>query len=156
MIDTTFQTTFPSSSTRPATAATPGGFTDALNAATRAARQQEEHRSDLAAIREKGFSDWARDIQIEKLKEELRQRVMAAMGLDENQLSRLNDAMRQILEQKIEDEVERTLQEILATATEQPGSVAAAAYKPTGNQDTPGKKCPVIPALIWPGGASVL
>ena len=86
-----------------------GPFDDALAAAARAKASQDARDSDLASIRSKGFTAWARDTRMEKLKEELRRKVMADMGLTEEDMSKLSDAMRQVLEQKIKEEVEKRM-----------------------------------------------
>ncbi len=140
-----------------------GGFSAALQAAQKAAAAETARANELAAIREQGFTDWVRDMRIEKLKEELRRRVMAEMGLSEADLSTMTDAMREILEAKIREAVEQALQEQLAkqdgeagTGTAAgdagPGGGAAAPAAP-GKNDPPGKKVPVIAALVQAGGA---
>lgn len=156
-----------SSLTAPAPMAAPeAGDKDAFNAALKAAQKakqrEQEHASELAQIRDKGFTDWARDTRIEKLKEELRKKVMAEMGLDEDQLAKLAPAVQQVLEQKIQNEVEKRLQEQLAKeedptgqGTAQQPQVAASQPMQPGKNDRQGMNCPVIPALVWPGGASI-
>ncbi|HSV29122.1 MAG TPA: hypothetical protein VLL76_06170 [Candidatus Omnitrophota bacterium] len=136
--------------------ATANPFDAALKAAQKAAASEEAHKKEIEAIKQHGFTDWVRDTQIEKLKEELRKKVLAAMGLDEDQLGRMSAAVQQVLEQKIQEEVERQLEEIAAQEQGKGQSVVANAAKPVGNNDPQGKKCPVIPGLAWPGGASVL
>ncbi|MBI3446709.1 MAG: hypothetical protein HY055_15445 [Magnetospirillum sp.] len=86
-----------------------GPFDDALAAAQRAEASQAARDSDMASIRSKGFSNWARDTRIEKLKEELRRKVMSEMGLTEGDLGKVSDAIRQVLEQKIKEEVEKRM-----------------------------------------------
>lgn len=133
-----------------------GGFDAALKAAQKGAEREEARQKELAAIKDKGFSDWVRDTQIEKLKEELRKKVMAEMGLDEDQMGRMSAAAQQILEQKVQEEVERRMQEMAAEEQGKPASTVATAAQPAGKNDLQGKKCPIIPGLAWPGGASVL
>lgn len=151
MIESTLAPAFPTlaGAAAPAASKSPAGtFDDALKAATKAAQRQEEDRRELEAIRQKGFRDWARDAEVAKLKEKLRQMVLAEMGLDEQALGAMEAAVRQVLEQKIADEIERRLSETLAGEAERPVHAA--------DDQAPGKKCPVIPGLVWPGGASVL
>lgn len=141
------------------------GFDTALTAAQQAAQQakqrEQAHASELDAIKSKGFSAWVRDSQIEALKEKLRKQVMADMGIDDDSLSRLSSVMREILEKKIQEEIERRMQEQTAkdetgqnqTVTQNQSKTEAA--QQTGKNDRDGKSCPVIPALSWPGAASL-
>lgn len=133
-------------------------FDAALIAARKAESRKQQHATELDSIKSKGFTAWVRDTQIAELKEKLRRQVMADMGLDENQLTRLSAAMRQILEQKIQEEVEKRMQEEMAKnqvegAAE--NTKTAALQQPGKNDQQDGKSCPVIPALAWPGGASL-
>lgn len=155
-----------------------GGFDAALEAAKRAQAKQEASDAQLQSIRDKGFRQWVGEMQLEKLKEELRKKVMSAMGLDEDSLDQLAPAIRQILEQKIQEEVERELEKQMAEKLEGKGSgpggqaessagqsngeaqtasaVPAQPQVSTGQNSADeneqgGKKCPVIPALAWPG-----
>lgn len=131
-------------------------FDAALKAAQQAAQRQSAHESEMASIRDKGFTDWARDTRIEKLKEELRRKVMAEMGVDEEQLGRMSAVVQQVLEQKIEEEVEKRLQQQLAEENGDPAAKADAQQPQAGKNDRQGMNCPVIPALVWPGGESLL
>ena len=133
-----------------------GGFDAALKAAQQAAAREEQRAKEMASIRDKGFTDWVRDTQIEKLKEELRKKVLEAMGLTEDQLAAMAPAIQKILEQKIQEEVERQLQETIAKEQGvKAESTVATAAQPAGKIDPQGKKCPLIPGLAWPGGASL-
>lgn len=139
---------------------TGGGFDAALKAAQKTEADKKARASELESIKTKGFSNWVRDTQIEKLKEELRKKVMAEMGVNENDLSKLSSVMREILEKKIQEEVDKRMQEETAKQQdEQNGGKTASltkqAEQQTGKNDRNGKDCPVIPALSWPGGASV-
>ncbi|HLO77562.1 MAG TPA: hypothetical protein VK196_13985, partial [Magnetospirillum sp.] len=144
-------------------------FSTVLTAAEKAAQQAEqrkkEHAAEVDAIKSGGFTAWVRDTQIETLKEKLRKQVMADMGIDENSLSHLSSVMRNILEQKIQEEIERRMQEESAkndngkakgidqaSTKDQPPPDQAkiAAAQQTGKNDQDGKTCPVIPALVWP------
>lgn len=137
-------------------AATPqagdGKFDAALKAAQAAAQRSAAHDSERAAIVEKGFSAWVRDTKMDQLKEKLRKMVMAEMGVDADSLNRLDAAMRQILEKKIEEEVQRRMAE---AAQDENGDGTAAQQQPAGKKDQGGISCPVIPALVWPGGGSL-
>lgn len=135
------------------------GFDAALQAAQKAQASQQAHESEMEAIKEKGFTAWVRDTRIEKLKEELRKKIMAEMGLDENSLAKMEPVIQQILEQKIQEEVEKQLQQALKEEEEKQGapgqSVAQRAADQAGKNDRRGISCPVIPALVDSGGASI-
>lgn len=140
-----------------------GGFDAALAAANKAQAKQTAHDSEMDAIREKGFSAWVRDMRIEKLKEELRKKVMASMGLDEDSLAQMEPMVQKILEQKIQDEVEKQLAQVLQEEQGQqqadngPGrSVAQQSTDQAGKNDRRGISCPVIPALAGAEGVVVL
>lgn len=134
-----------------------GSFDAALKAAQAAAARDQERKRDLDSIRDKGFTDWVRDTRIEKLKEELRKKVMAAMGVTEEDMAKMAPAIREILEAKIREAVEQQMQEELAKSQgETTGPTAAAAPMAPGKIDPQtGKKVPVIPALIQAGGESL-
>lgn len=131
-----------------------GGFGAALEAARKAEERRQQHATEMDSIKSKGFSAWVRDSQQEALKEKLRKMVMAEMGVDEDSLSRLSAVMREILEKKIQEEVDRRMQEAAAEQQE-PGAKTASVTQPQGKNDQDGKTCPVIPALSWPGAASL-
>ena len=135
--------------------ATGGGFSAALDAERKAEQARQARTNELDAIKSKGFSAWVRDTQIEALKEKLRKQVMADMGIDEDSLSKLSSVMQEILEKKIQEEIDRRMQE--QTAKDESGqdkTTVATAQQP-GKNDRNGKNCPVIPAVSWPGGVSV-
>lgn len=159
MIDSigTLTTNLPKPAEKPGEAPAGGGFDAALKAAQQAAARDEARRQEMEAIREKGFGDWVRDMRIEKLKEELRRRIMAEMGIAEEDLAKMTDAMREILEAKIREAVDQAVQQELAR---QEGGEKAAATTPSpqeapGKDDPPGKKFPVIAALVQAGGESL-
>lgn len=150
--DTTSSTSIPT---------TNGAFDAALAAAQKRDAAEQARTSELASIREKGFSAWVRDTQMEKLKEKLREQVMSEMGVDEDSMAQLSPVMQQILEQKIQEEVDKRLQEEQAKQQQQQdgknqSALAAAQNSQAGKNDQSGKDCPVIPALAWPGAASLL
>lgn len=129
-----------------------GAFDAALKAEQEAAARAEARQKERDAIAEKGFSTWVRDTKIEQLKEKLRRMVMAEMGLDEKSLAQMDSAMRRILEQKVEEEVARRMEETARDdESDKDGTKAQSDQKP-GKNDRAGISCPVIPALVWPGG----
>jgi hypothetical protein len=137
-------------------------FNAALKASQKADARQKAHESEMDAIKEKGFTNWVRDTRIEKLKEELRKKIMAQMGLDEDSLSKMEPVVQQILEQKIQEAVEEQLQQALKEEEQQqqqqgaPGqSVAQQTTEQAGKNDRRGISCPVIPALAQAGGIPI-
>ncbi|MGE4279494.1 MAG: hypothetical protein AB7G62_07900 [Magnetospirillum sp.] len=144
-----------------------GGFDAALAAAQKVAAKQQAHQSEMDEIREKGFSNWVRDMRIEKLKEELRKKIMASMGLDEESLAKMEPMIQQILEQKIQEEVEKQLAQALKEEDEKNGAsgqqagqgssrtIAQQATAQAGKNDRQGKTCPVIPALAGAEGVII-
>lgn len=149
MIDpTNSATTRQLSTTMPAGGSSAKGpFDDALAAAQRAKASQDAQDADLASIRSKGFTAWARDTRIEKLKEELRRKVMSQMGLTEDDLSKVSDAIRQVLEQKIKEEVEKQLM-ALRDQQNQSGDKSASSSAKDGdtNAAATAKAAPAKPA----------
>jgi len=136
-----------------------GAFGAALAAAQKAAAKQQAHQSEMDSIKEKGFTNWVRDMRIEKLKEELRKKIMASMGLDEESLAKMEPMIQKILEQKIQEEVEKQLAQALKEEEQKNGapgqSVAQQASAQPGKNDRQGKTCPVIPALAGAEGVIV-
>lgn len=86
-----------------------------MDAANRAAAKKQAQDNELAQIREKGFTAWVRDTQIEKLKEQLRKKIMSEMGLTEDDLGKMGAALRQTLEAQIKNQVEKRLASALAS-----------------------------------------
>jgi hypothetical protein len=80
---------------------------------------------------------------------------MAEMGVDEQSLSSLSSVMREILEKKIEEEVQKQMEEMSAQDQTQKTDLAAQQAAEPGKNDQGGKKSLVIPALSWPGAASL-
>lgn len=133
-------------------------FDAALKAAQKAEASRQAFESDMDAIKSKGFTTWVRDTQIEQLKQKLREQVMSEMGVDEDSMSKLSSTMQEILQKKIEEEVDRRMQEQQAKDGQTNGSgttTTTASTQQTGKKDQGGISCPLIPALSWPGGPSV-
>lgn len=159
MIDSLTQTSAISSLTSggstSGTSSSTGGFDAALTAAQKEEERKQAQQSDIDAIRDKGFSAWARDTQVEALKEKLRQKIMAEMGVDEQSLSSLSSVLRETIEKKIEEEVQKQMEEMTAKDPSQQTGQAAQQTAQAGKNDQDGKSYPVIAALAWPGAASV-
>lgn len=159
-----------------------GAEQNPFNAALEVARKEEAReitrKSELEDIRNKGFRAWAGAMQVEQLKKKLREKIMKAMGLSEEDLAKMAPAIQQILEQKIQQEIEQQLEaEMRQQQAEKSGeaqgrgtqnaqdsaSMSGMASRKTSAigpetgpsqaepQSKNGKKCPVIPALAWPG-----
>jgi len=92
-----------------------GGFDAALDAANRAAANKKAQDDEISQIREKGFTAWVRDTQIAKLKEELRKKILAEMGLTEADLNKMGNVIRQTLEAQIKNQIEKRLASALAS-----------------------------------------
>ncbi|RAU20832.1 hypothetical protein CU669_16290 [Paramagnetospirillum kuznetsovii] len=137
-----------------------GDFSAALAAEQRAEASLRDQADTLDAIKAKGFSAWVRDTRIEKLKAEIRKKVMAAMGLDEKSLAALNDKVRQSIEKQIEEQVMREMEQ--AMKEDKDGGKKSPQSAASGGQNLPdgpvcgAKRVPVIAALATPGGESVL
>lgn len=149
-----------SASSQSGASSTSNTFDAALEAERKDAERKQALQGDLDEIREKGFSAWAKETQEEALREKLRQKIMAEMGVDEQSLSSLSSVMRETLEQKIEEEVQKRMEEEMAKVNDQGGTTQAQTAmaqqtSQTGRNDRSGKDVPVIPAVSWPGAASL-
>jgi hypothetical protein len=113
-----------------------GKFDAALAARQKADAQAEASQQELQTIRETGFRKWVGQMQIEKLKEELRKKIMASMGLTDEDMAKMAPAIQQILEQKIKDEVEKELQKELAK--QQAGKAVGASGPSQGEEGASG------------------
>lgn len=112
-----------------------GGFDAALDAELRAQASAKAQADEMAAIRSKGFVAWARDTQIEKLKTEIRRKVMAEMGVDDTSMNKLAESIRRVIEQKIKEEVERRLAATLEGKPDEPAKSAADSREDGKNGD---------------------
>jgi membrane-associated HD superfamily phosphohydrolase len=75
----------------------------------------EEQNSIKNEILEKGFTTYVKDMQQEKLEEEIREKILAALGLSEEDLANLPAKQRAAIEQTIQETI---AQEIKAKAEE--------------------------------------
>lgn len=92
----------------------PGADHDAKQRELLAKREQQatEASQTFDKILEVGFSDWAQEMRKEKLEAEIRQRVLDAMGITEEELSTMPAVQRQLVEQMILDEIQKQMQAI--------------------------------------------
>jgi hypothetical protein len=132
-----------------------GGFSAAIEAAQRDADRKASFAAEMQSIHQKGFSNWVRDTQVDNLKEELRRKVMAEMGVDAKSMSTLSASVAAALEKQIEDEVQRRMEEAEREQKDGTKKTAATGQKSSTDAAKQGNDIKVIPALIWPGGASV-
>ncbi len=86
---------------------------------------KSEFRQTLREVREKGFSAYAEEINEKKL-EELRQKILASMGLSESDLENMSPGQREKIEKMIALEIQQRLaaEDVLEDGNE---GVAAAA-----------------------------
>lgn len=61
-------------------------------------------------IKEKGFGKYAADMQQEKLEKEIREKVLAALGLSEDQLASLPAGQRALIEKTIQETIAQEVQ----------------------------------------------
>lgn len=93
----------------------------ALTGAMDAKRQREDAwQSDLETIREKGFSAFVEELQQRKI-EELREKLLAQMGLDEESLAALSAEQQQTIETLISQEIQRRMAATSALNSEEFG-----------------------------------
>ncbi len=69
---------------------------------------KSEFRQTFNEIRDKGFAAYADEVRIEKL-EEMRQKILAAMGLNEESLAELSAEQRAIIERAVNREIQKRL-----------------------------------------------
>ena len=100
----------------------PASRTEAPSAADKAKAKAEQsakaQKAMLEEIRTKGIYQWAQEQKLEKLKEKIRQQVMAERGMDDAALSKLPAEQRATAESEIEAEIARRLQEAMKDAME--------------------------------------
>ncbi len=70
---------------------------------------------DLAQIREKGLSAWAHDQQMEKLKQQLRDKVLSEKKMSEGDVAAMPDEQRATVEDEIARLIAQRLQEAMET-----------------------------------------
>lgn len=68
----------------------------------------KEENTELAYIRDHGFTTYVKEIEERKI-EEMREKILKSMGLDEEALAELGAAERQAIEKAISDAIEQKL-----------------------------------------------
>mgnify|MGYP003638894962 CR=1 FL=1 len=68
----------------------------------------KEENSEIAYIKEHGFTTYVKEIEDRKI-EEMRRNILQSMGLDKNALSKMSATERQALEKAIADAIEQKL-----------------------------------------------
>lgn len=82
-------------------------------AAIKAAESKVKTKETLDAIRDKGIYQWAKEQQLEKLKEKIRAQVLAARGTSEGDLAKLDPTARASAEASVEEEIARRIKEAM-------------------------------------------
>ena len=82
-------------------------------AAIKAADSKAKTKATLDAIRDKGIYQWAKEQQVEKLKEKIRAQVLQARGTSEADLAKLDPKARATTEASIEEEIARRIKEAM-------------------------------------------
>ncbi len=75
-------------------------------------RKPNKYADDIAAIKDKGFTAYLKDLEAEK-REDLRNEILEAMGITEEDLANMPAEQRASIEKMISDEIQKRL---LATA----------------------------------------
>ena len=83
-------------------------YDPALQAQQRADAGREERQRLLEEIREKGFRTYVDDLEKEKM-EELRRKILASMGLTEEDLAKMPADQRAAIEKAISEEIQKRL-----------------------------------------------
>ncbi len=83
-------------------------FNPAVMAQQRADAGREERQRLLEEIREKGFRTYVDDLEKEKM-EELRRKILASMGLTEEDLNKMSADQRAAIEKAISEEIQKRL-----------------------------------------------
>lgn len=80
----------------------------------RAEASKLKQKQVLDEVREKGLYQWAQETKFEKLKEKIREQIMAERGLDAAGVDALSDDQRNSLEQEISKRVQEVMQEAMS------------------------------------------
>jgi anti-sigma28 factor (negative regulator of flagellin synthesis) len=97
----------------------------------RAEAQKASSLQVLDQIKEKGFYAWAQEQKVEKLKERIREQVMAENGLDEASLAAMEPEARTKAEATIEEEISRLVKQAMEDAMQGKMAKAEDEQKPT-------------------------
>ncbi|MDP2696938.1 hypothetical protein [Thalassospira sp.] len=87
------------------------------NSTGTANKDDEEQNNDLAYIREHGFTAYVREIEERKI-EELRNKILESMGLDEESLAKMDARQRNDIERAISDAITQRLNSASLTTTD--------------------------------------
>ncbi|WP_413205597.1 hypothetical protein [Rhodospirillum sp. A1_3_36] len=77
-------------------------------AAQRSAAKEAARKADIATIKEKGFSTYVAELQEQK-RQEMRDKILEAMGLDEDALEKMSPEERKAIETLISQEIQRRM-----------------------------------------------
>jgi hypothetical protein len=104
-----------------------GGATDpATAAATRRAASEAARKEEIATIKEKGFSTYVKEMEEEKIKK-MREKILEAMGLTEEDLLKMDPKARAAVEQGVSTEIQKRLAATSGVNAEGKGQDRAAA-----------------------------
>lgn len=105
-------------------------------------------------ILDKGLMGWAKEQWLEKLKEQLRKEVMTDMDLTDAQLTSMEETLRRTIENMIQQQIEKKMQEAMAGQTGGGGALSDQPQKPTGvaSGGISGKPTLSLPALTLAQG----
>ena len=95
-----------------------------LDNSTVKAGENNEEPTLIEQVREKGFTQFVKEIE-EKKKEEIREKILEAMGLTEEMLQELPAEQRQ----QIEELIAREIAERMATGSQMNGSMAQVVFQ---------------------------
>lgn len=103
-------------------------------------------------ILDKGFAGWLKETQEEKLKEEIRKRVMASVNLTDEQLAAMPKPQQASIEKRIDDEVARQFKLAIENANDPTQQKAgekgdSQGQSAGGQSDGPGPKIPFLAAV---------
>jgi hypothetical protein len=74
---------------------------------------------DLDQIREKGFQAWAKEEQLEKLRDKIRRELLEDKKLSEEDLAAMPEQQRLSIEAEIEEIIAKMIEEAIRTAVEE-------------------------------------
>lgn len=133
-------------------------FGNVLAATQNKYSSSDSFKSDFEKIRDMGFTAWAQEAQKEALKDKMRQQIMSGMGLDEQTLHSMPQSVQAVLEQKIQEEVQKAMEQDSGQSggTAANAQTAQAEQSQSGKKDQTGNNYPALPAVSWLGSSILL
>lgn len=99
-------------------------FDPAAQAARRAAASEAAREAEIAAIKEKGFATYVKEMEEEKLKK-MREEILRSMGLTEDALAKMEPEARATVEKLVSQEIQKRLAATSAVNGEGKGTAQA-------------------------------